>query len=163
MAEELMADMGRYVIGHNPAILVALGLGSCIGCAIWDKENHIGGMAHVMLPESRECMKGNEGLNMNKFADIAIPAMIDEMKQKGCSVERMTAKIAGGAHMFKGFMESETMDIGKRNDAAVREELKKLGIPLLAHETGGGIGRTVRFDTSTGKMSIKTKDEVKEI
>ena len=163
MAEELSADMGRYVIAHNPSILVALGLGSCIGCAIWDKEKHIGGLAHVMLPESRECCKGNEGLNMNKFADIAIPAMADEMRKKGCQADKMIAKIAGGAHMFKGFMESETMDIGKRNDTAVRGELKKLGIPLIASETGGAVGRTVRFDTATGKMSIKTKDEVKEI
>ena len=163
MTEELMADMGRYVVGHNPSTLIALGLGSCIGCAIYDKEKRIGGLAHVMLPESRECMKGNEGLNMNKFADVAIPSMVDEMKHKGCSIDRMTAKIAGGAHMFKGLIESETMDIGKRNDNAVREELKKLKIPLLAHETGGFIGRTIRFDTVTGKLTIKTKDEVKEI
>jgi len=163
MSEELMADMGRYVIAHNPAILIALGLGSCIGCAVWDREKHIGGMAHVMLPESRECSKGNEGLNMNKFADIAIAAMVQEMKQKGCTFNHMNAKIAGGAHMFRGVIETETMDIGKRNDAAVREELQKLGIPLIAHDTGGSVGRTVRFDTATGKISIKTKDGMKEL
>lgn len=163
MADELTADMGKYVIAHNPSILIALGLGSCIGAAIYDNEKKIGGLAHVMLPTSTECRKEHEGLNMNKFADVAIPSMVEEMRHKGCKVERMTAKIAGGAHMFIGLMDSEVMDIGKRNDDSVREELKKLGIHLVAHETGGTVGRTLRFNTTTGKLAIKTKDEVKEI
>lgn len=163
MAEDMLVDMGRYAVAHNPTVLVALGLGSCIGVVIYDEEKHIGGLAHVMLPESRESAKGNKGLNMNKFADVAIPSMVEEMKHKGCSVERMKAKIAGGAHMFTGIMDSEMMDIGKRNDEAVREELKKLGIPLLAHETGGTVGRTVRLDTATGRFMIKTKDGLRDI
>ena len=163
MGEEYSADMGRYVVAHNPAVLIALGLGSCIGCAIWDKEKHIGGLSHVMLPESRECCAGNEGLNMNKFADKAIPSMVDDMLHRGCHIDKMVAKIAGGAHMFKGFMNSETLDIGKRNDVAVREELKKLGIPLIASDTSGCVGRTIRFDTVNGKLAIKTKDDVNEI
>jgi len=49
------------------------------------------------------------------------------------------------------------------NDLIYREELQKLGIPLIAHDTGGSVGRTVRFDTATGKISIKTKDGMKEL
>jgi len=81
--------------------------------------------------------------------------MVNEMKHKGC--EHLVAKIAGGAHMFKDLMETETMDIGKRNYEAVREELSKLGIPIIAHETGGFIGRTIRFNTVTGKMIVKLR------
>ena len=163
MAEELIADMGQYVMGHEPIILTALGLGSCIGCIIYDKEKKIGGLAHVMLPQSKECIRENKKLNLNKFADIVIPAMVEELKKQGCKIENMVSKIAGGGHMFAGIIHDEVMDIGRRNDEAVREQLKNLGIHIIAHETRGNTGRTIRFDTTTGKLSIKTKDNIKEI
>jgi chemotaxis protein CheD len=47
------------------------------------------------------------------------------------------------------------LDIGQRNDAAVREELTRLRIPVAAAETGGSRGRTVRVDVQTGVVSAK--------
>ena len=161
MGEELFAGMGEYVIGHNPAVLVSLGLGSCVGCVVYDSNEKVGGLAHVMLPHSS---LGKNSALMNKFADIAVPTMVEEMKSKfGCKIENMTAKIAGGAHMFPGIVKEETMDIGGKNAQSVKEELAKLNIKIVAEDVGGQTGRTVRFDTITGMFNIKTKDGVKEI
>ncbi|MGM5484689.1 MAG: chemotaxis protein CheD [Nanobdellota archaeon] len=160
MAEEIMADMGKYIIGESPKVLVALGLGSCIGCALYDPEKKIGGLAHVMLPSSEESRKN---VNPNKFADKAIPAMIDDMKKKGCRTERIKAKIVGGAHMFGALQNSDAMDIGKKNSKAVREVLDELGIDISSAITGGQVGRTIKFNTDTGKISIRTKDGIQEV
>ncbi len=162
MGSELMAGMGEYVVSHNDDTLMALGLGSCIGVAIVDEEAGIGGLAHVMLPDSAECQRENE-TNPNKFADKAIPNMIEEMVKKGAKKERMKAKIAGGGHMFTSIMDENQMNIGKRNGEAVIKVLETQGIPLTAKDIGGSLGRTVRFDLAKKKLIIKTKEGIKEI
>jgi chemotaxis protein CheD len=161
VGQELIAGMGEYVISHNDDILVALGLGSCIGVAIYDNERKIGGLAHIMLPSCEG--GGSDSKSMNKFATIAIPAMIKDMVLKGCKKANMKARIAGGAHMFIDLMDEDTMNIGKRNAEAVIKVLEDEKIPLVAKDIGGHMGRTVRFDLVTGKFMIKTKDGTKEI
>ncbi len=161
--QELMADMGKYVIGQSPEILVSLGLGSCVGVAIWDHEKKIGGLAHIMLPKSDCCTnKENKEFNMNKFADCAIPNMVEELKKRGCNPARLKAKIAGGAHMFASLPKTEAMDIGKRNSESVKEELDKLSIQIVVNQTGGTLGRTIKFSLETEKLTIKTKDGITE-
>ena len=46
--------------------LRALGLGSCIGIAVWDPVARVGGMAHVVLPESAMSSLGSPP---GKYAD----------------------------------------------------------------------------------------------
>ncbi|MBN2458029.1 chemotaxis protein CheD [Candidatus Woesearchaeota archaeon] len=162
MADEIIVDMGKYEVATNPTVLVCMSLGSCVGVALYDSEKKIGGFAHVMLPKSDQYSVSGRSLNLNKFANIALPGMIDKMKQEGSKLENITAKIAGGAHMFPG-VECDMMDIGKKNLDAVREELRKQGIRIIASDVGGNVGRTVRFDISEWKLTIKTKNEVKEI
>lgn len=160
---ELAADMGKYVIGVAPDVLVSLGLGSCVGVAIWDPEKKVGGMAHIMLPTVEGCGKRDDpDFNVNKFADCAIPSMFEDLKKKGAEPGRMRAKIAGGAHMFATLSQAESLDIGRRNAESVKNELAKLNIPLRVNETGGNLGRTVKFYLETGKLVIKTKDGIQE-
>ena len=70
----------------------------------------------------------------------------------------MEAKIAGGAHMFGSIVGKEHMDIGKKNQQAVREQLEALGIKCVKEVVGGEVGRTVRFNVEEFEMTIKTKD-----
>jgi chemotaxis protein CheD len=162
MGKELIAGMGEFVVSHNDDILISLGLGSCVGVAIMDDIAGIGGLAHIMLPTSKE-FAGTKTDNMNKFADIAIPAMIGQMVKAGCLKSRMKAKIAGGAHMFPEIVDLAINDIGKKNSDAVIEVLTGEGIPIISKEIGGHVGRTVRFDLALRKFFIKTKEDIKEI
>ncbi len=152
--------MGEFVISHNDDTLVALGLGSCIGICIIDEEKGIGGLAHIMLPSSKDC---TETSNKNKFADSAIPAMIQGLISAGARREKLKAKIAGGAHMFTSIMDEDSMNIGKRNAEAVISILETEHIPIMAKDVGGSTGRTVRIELSTRKFIVKTKDGMKEI
>jgi len=155
-----MADL---VVISAPAKLITLGLGSCIGLVIFDSTAKIAGMAHIMLPDSHGS-KGSE--KIGKFADIAVPAVIDEMIKKGALKPRMKAKIAGGAQMFAlPGTPTDFLAVGSRNVKETTAMLAKLGIPLMASDTGGNKGRTVEFSTITWMLSIKTlgKKETAEI
>lgn len=143
--------MSEIKVGRDPVLLACIGLGSCIGVVLYDPEKRIGGLAHVMLPgNSRQ-----EGL-VGKFVNTAIEEMIKEMKTKGADKKRIRAKIFGGANMFPSLNSRTILLIGERNIKAVREELKKWEIPLVAKDVGGTEGRTIIFNTHDGKVTMKT-------
>jgi chemotaxis protein CheD len=145
-----MADLN---VVKAPDILTTLGLGSCVGIALYDVVTQIGGLAHIMLPDSTQIK--NNG-NVAKFADTAIIKLIDDMVSIGAKNSRLVAKIAGGAHMFEFKNMDDMMRIGTRNIAAVTQILEELSIPLLASDTGSNYGRTIELHTATGMLLIRT-------
>ncbi len=52
MMPEIIIDMGRLVVIDRPVLLTSLGLGSCIGLALYDSVKNVSGFAHIMLPDS---------------------------------------------------------------------------------------------------------------
>ncbi len=131
--------------------LRTLGLGSCVGVALYDPMKKIGGLAHVMLPSSG----GNTQLPA-KYADTAIPYLIEMMVNAGSMPRNMVAKLAGGAQMFATTSATDIVRVGPRNVEAVRYWLDLIRIPVIAEEVGGNIGRTVELFTDTGNYSIRT-------
>jgi len=152
------AGIGEMKVAHNPHQLIIMGLGSCIGLALYDRNARVGGIAHIMLPDGKGD-GGNTG-KCCKFADRAVPVLLKEMLRGNAKKERIVAKIAGGASMFSAM---DTLRIGERNTEVVKEALKKERIRLVAEDTGRDCARTVTLDTCTGEFSVKTKDGVKRI
>lgn len=144
-----MADLN---ICHAPDAITTLGLGSCVGVALYDKTTKIGGLVHVMLPDST---KVTQNQNRAKFADTGIVWLVEMMKNEGASPALLTAKIAGGAQMFAFKTNSEMLRVGDRNVEAVKATLERLRIPILAQDTGLNYGRTVEFYPETGDYIIK--------
>ncbi|UFJ60812.1 chemotaxis protein CheD [Brevibacillus sedimenti] len=154
-----MADLG---VAKSPDRLRTTGLGSCVGVVLYDVVHKVGGMAHVMLPES-SLGKGGQ-ITVGKYADTAIPRLIQEMERAGASVRHMVAKMAGGAQMFAALGNCDTMRIGPRNVEACKRALQSAQIRIVAEDTGGNCGRTIEFDTSTGILQIRTVNQgVKEV
>jgi chemotaxis protein CheD len=138
-AAEIAVRMGEIAVSSNPGdVLISLGLGSCIGLALVDQRRGIAGLAHVMLPEA---ISG--GGPLGKFADLAVPALIEQTTALGTSRPMLKAVLVGGAQMF-ALGGSGALDIGVRNDTAVRAALAKERIAIVAAETGGSKGRTIR-------------------
>jgi chemotaxis protein CheD len=144
-----MADLA---VGKEPVVLVTIGLGSCVGVALYDDQTKVGGLAHIMLPEAN----GLAVTNPAKFADTALPLLVKKMEELGANPRRLTAKIAGGAQMFRLAQPTEMMRIGERNTEAVLNWLRAAGIRVVAQDTGGSWGRTIELDTSTGELRVKT-------
>ena len=146
-----MADLKTCV---SPNGVTTLGLGSCVGIAIRDPVTKIGGLAHIMLPDSKAIKNG--GLSVPKFADTGIAELVLQMEKLGAKRSRMVAKIAGGATMFSFQGSSSAMgQVGQRNVEATKAKLKELKIPILAEDTGANYGRTVIFYPETGEFHIR--------
>lgn len=154
-----IADMN---VVESPNLIRTSGLGSCVGVIIYDNQKEIAGLAHVMLPDSS--LAKSESINIAKYADTAIEELIKKMKQIGGSITNLKAKIAGGAQMFQFASQNDMMRIGPRNIEAVKKELQRLHIPIVAEDVGGNSGRTIEFNPSTRKLNIRTVNQgVKDI
>lgn len=160
MGEVVKVGMADLNICKAPDVIITLGLGSCIGIAVYDPTSKVGGLAHIMLPDSTK-MKNNA--NIAKFADTGIVELVRLMENAGAVRRRMVAKIAGGAKMFEVAGKSDVGSIGEKNAIAARETLQRLGIPLLAEDTGLNYGRTVELHCDNGDFLIKSVGKPEKI
>ena len=146
--------MAELVVLSSPEHLITLGLGSCIGLVIYDPAARIAGMVHIMLPDSGKSPAALE--KPGKFADTAIPALVEQVCGKGGLRSRLKAKMAGGSQMFAlPGAPANFLAVGSRNGKETGDILKRLGIPLVASDLGGNKGRTVEFSTETWKLTVK--------
>ncbi len=145
--------MAEYKVVTSPALLTSIGLGSCIGLVLYDAINKIGALAHIMLPKQSEAKNKS---NPAKFADTSIDLMLAEMEARGAFKRNIKAKLFGGANMFPNVQGKVLMNVGARNAAAVKEELTKRKIAVVAEDLGGHCGRTIVFDTRDGSVRVKT-------
>ncbi|MCR5116667.1 MAG: chemotaxis protein CheD [Lachnospiraceae bacterium] len=152
MSEIIKVGMADLKVCKSPDGITTLGLGSCVGIAIRDPITKIGGLAHVMLPDSTAIRQNN---NIYKFADTGIVELVRLMELEGAKRARMVAKIAGGAQMFAFQNKTDLVRVGDRNVEASKKALKTLGIPILAEDTGENFGRTVIFYPETGDYVIR--------
>ncbi|QAT61632.1 chemotaxis protein CheD [Acidilutibacter cellobiosedens] len=153
MGVVIKVGMSDLNVLKAPGILTTLGLGSCVGIAIFDKRRKIAGLVHIMLPSSNEIK--NNG-NKAKFADTGIEVLIEEMIKLGANKRDCIAKIAGGSQMFTFNSNNDILKIGERNVKSAKEKLSQLMIPIVAEDTGGNFGRTIEFNSEDGTLFIKT-------
>jgi chemotaxis protein CheD len=154
MSELLVVGISDYKFARNPNVFVTYALGSCVGICLYDMQLKIGGLSHIMLPESN--MFSKTDINRMKFADTAIADLVQDLAKLGVDRRRLTAKIAGGAQMFEVQQGSLVGTIGDRNIASVKSTLQSLKIPIIAEDTGLNYGRTVYFDLDTGIMKVQS-------
>lgn len=152
MSEVIKVGMADLKICSFPDKLTTLGLGSCVGIALYDSSTKICGLAHIMLPDSTQ-IRNNE--NRAKFADTGIRDLISQMISAGASKTRLVAKIAGGAQMFAVSDKSDFMRVGEKNVSAVKQVLAAEGIRIVAEDTGLNYGRTVEIDSADGRYMIR--------
>ncbi len=153
MGQMIKVGMADLKVCKAPDNLTTIGLGSCIGIAIWDPSTKITGLAHIMLPDST-AIRNNS--NVAKFADTGIQKLYDDMIKMGANKSRMVAKIAGGAKMFEiSGGNASGINIGEKNAMASKAKLKQLGVPLKAEDCGLNYGRTVEIYSEDGKYLIK--------
>lgn len=152
MGNVIKVGMADLNIAKAPDSLTTLGLGSCIGLALYDPVAKIGGLVHYMLPDSTK-LKNNS--NIAKFGDTGIRELYKKMIEKGASPTRMVAKIAGGAKMFEVSGLSSVGNVGERNAEEAKIILKELKVRLVAEDTGLNYGRTVVLNCENGEYLIK--------
>ena len=151
MGQTIKVGMADLKVCKAPDSLTTIGLGSCVGIALYDPVLKVAGLAHVMLPDSTQ-IKNNSVIA--KFADTGIQKLYDDMVKAGANKFRMVAKIAGGAKMFEMSEKAGLGNIGQRNIESVRLNLRREGIRILAENVGGSVARTLSFFPENGQAQI---------
>ena len=154
MGEIIKVGMADLKTCKAPDGVITLGLGSCVGIAMRDPVLKIGGLVHIMLPDSKAMHTSN--ITIEKFADTGIVELVKRLEAMGANRARLVAKIAGGATMFHVQSRNDVMKIGDRNVSATIRKLEELNIKLLAQDTGENYGRTVTFFPETGEFHIRS-------
>ena len=138
-----MGDMSVAARGERLRTL----LGSCIGLALHDRQQRVGGLAHIVLPRANGATD-----RPGKFVDTAIPTLIGKMEKLARGKLNLMAKLAGGASMFPTTVAGK---IGQQNIESCEQMLDDLGIPLVGKHCGGDQGRRMSLDTANGKVVIE--------
>jgi len=149
-----LVGMGESVLlrGEDTARSV---VGSCIGLVLYHRRAKVAAMSHIVLPEAA----GRPGLP-GKFADTAIPYMIDQLAKEGAHTSGLVAILAGGARMFG---KPGPLQIGETNAAAVTAAIENLGITIRGTSIGGGKGRRLSFDCATGALTVEVAGESPQV
>jgi len=168
----IKVGVADYAVADAGSTLVTSGLGSCVGIALSDVDAGVAGLAHAMLPtagsdrdrqptgdadgsggDEDSAPGGDVRPSGAKYVDTSIPALVEEMVERGAARSRIEARLAGGSAMFD--FTSSAGAVGERNITAARETLDRLGITLVASDVGGEHGRSLAFDASTNELAIR--------
>ncbi len=152
-AAPVLVGMAEIQVVRHVGQLTCLGLGSCIGLALLDPVAKVGGMVHVMLPES---YAGKPVDKPGKFADTGVVELLRQLERAGASRARLVGAYAGGAQVFSFGSGEGRLDIGSRNAAAVLAQVKALGLTIRGTDTGGNLGRTVTMAVDSGEVRVRT-------
>ena len=157
----LVVGVADMKTSNNPEdTLITYSLGSCLGICIYDPQTRVGGLLHLMLPESK-IDKAKAGVNPYMFADTGIPLLFKSVYKIGGAKERLIVKLAGASQILDS---AGVFNIGKRNYLIARKLLWKNRVLIENEDVGGSIHRTLKMDLATGQATIKiTGGEVKEL
>jgi chemotaxis protein CheD len=153
VSQTAFVGLGELKIVRREGILACIGLGSCVGTLLYDVRTQTGVLAHVMLPDSSIC-NDKDKLD-GKYANTAVPALLQTLADVGISKSLLVAALIGGAELFKTVETPAALRIGARNVDKVSELLRAVGVPIVAREVGGSSGRSLYFNVATGKLEVK--------
>ena len=151
--KEVIVKVADWAAERGGAVLVTLGLGSCVAIMLHDPQGPAGAMAHILLP-SRSL--AHDATNLAKFPETAVPLLVERLKALGADPRRLVAKLAGGASMFGQLVTPGTIQMGERNLLASRSALRAAAIPIIRESVGGERGRSVRFHVKDGRVEIRS-------
>jgi chemotaxis protein CheD len=148
---ERVVGVAQWAVDAGDAVLVTLGLGSCVAVALYDPVARAGGLVHLLLPSPS---MSRDRSNPARFAETAIPLLLRELATVGAHRDRLTARLVGGASMFGPG--SGPLAMGERNVAAARQVLAAAHIPVVGEDVLQGHGRSVYFHLGDGRVEVRS-------
>jgi len=150
--KSLVVGVADMAASNDPsAELVTYSLGSCLGIMIYDPACRIGGLLHIMLPDST-IDTAKAAATPLMFVDSGVPRLFNAVCNLGAERRRIIIKVAGGAQFLDA---AGIFNIGERNREALERLLARNGYAIHARDVGGVCSRTVRLDLGTGKVSVR--------
>jgi chemotaxis protein CheD len=158
--QRVVVGIAEMAVTNNQAVTLAtFSLGSCLGISIYDPVAHVGGLLHIMLPDSNiDATKAHQQPAM--FVDTGVPALFRAAYQLHAEKYRMIICVAGGAQVMDttGFF-----NIGKRNYESLRNLLQDNGLKIHREQVGGLSSRSVYLQVATGDVRLKVSGQPNDI
>lgn len=137
-------------------LLATYALGSCVAVVMHDPVAVVGGLLHFLLPEcSIVTVRGRE--NPFVYADTGVPELVKRCLHLGADRRRLIVHAAGGANLVD---DRGVFDIGRKNQAGLREAVRKAGLKIRCESIGGHVWRFVSLNIGTGKVSVKEESPI---
>ena len=140
---------GNFAIEDSRKKLLVALLGTCVGVALYDKENSIGGIIHLLLPEPSGTTTSWQPEN---YASLGLPYFIKRLRHSGA--DKLEAVVAGGSLLGPVSKQDMALNIGGRTTEIVFEILQEENIPVIKSETGGCFGSNLTLNTKTWEAAI---------
>ena len=158
--QKVVVGIADLAVSNNTTVTLATySLGSCIGVTIYDPVERVGGLVHVMLPDSKiDADKAARQPAM--FMDSGIPALFRAAYQLKAEKYRVQICVAGGAQVMDS---SGFFSIGKRNYEVLKNILNQHGLRIHAEQVGGMVSRSMYLDLATGNVRLKVSGQSKEV
>lgn len=152
---ERLVRVADWAVDAGDAVLVTLGLGSCVAVALYDAEARAGALVHLLLPSPS---LARDRSNPARFPETAVPLLLAEMAKVGARPGRITARLVGGASMFGAASAAGTAPpgMGERNVAAARVALAAAEVPVTGEDVLQHHGRSVYFFLADGRIEVRT-------
>ncbi|WP_373533300.1 chemotaxis protein CheD [Vampirovibrio sp.] len=149
-------ELGEIKVSDQKTMMFVLpNIGTGIAVTIFDLQNKVGGVAHIVLPESSLGTPGND-LLPGKYANLAVPKLLADFAELGGQKENSVVRLVGGAQLFNfGGGGGNILNIGARNATAIRAAMSKQGLAIGKADTGGNKGKSLRFVLATGQMFVR--------
>ncbi len=155
-AHRVVVGIADLAMTADPdATLVTYALGSCIGVTVFDPVARVGGLLHLMLPQS-SLSPDKAARSPCMFADTGVPLLFTRAYELGARKERMVVCAAGGAEILA---DEGHFKIGSRNRTMLRKLFWKNNVLIAAEDTGGTHSRTMSLSLADGLVTVKNKSE----
>ncbi|MDD3051675.1 MAG: chemotaxis protein CheD [Candidatus Cloacimonetes bacterium] len=151
-----IADM--KVSANKEDIIVTYSLGSCVAIVLYEPVKKLGGMIHIMLPDST--IERDSKINPYKYVDTGVPVLFKTLLQMGATRSNIITKVIGGSSVMD---KHKFFNIGERNYVAVRKILWRNNILIKGEDVGGSKSRTVRLEMATGKVTVSNANQEYEV
>ncbi len=149
---DILVKLADSAVSNNPNdTLFVYGIGSTLAVILYDEKTKVGGMLHFMFSSTAASSLRTEDCPF-MYADRGIPGLVKSCTLLGARQDALSAMLAGGSIMLgKGIAQS----VSDSNIYAAKTILLKMGIEIVAENTGGHQMRSVRLDIATGKTYLK--------
>jgi chemotaxis protein CheD len=151
--QRVIVGVGEMSVSDNPSVtLSTYALGSCVAVVVYDAFAKVGGMLHMMLPDSK-ISPDKAATQPAMFVDTGLPLLFNALAALNTEPKRLRIFVAGGASVR---CTDDTFRIGERNVRVTADFLAQRGCMVRQTAVGGTINRTVHLNIATGEITLKT-------
>jgi chemotaxis protein CheD len=159
-AQRVVVGVGDMAVSNNTQVILSTyALGSCIGVVAYDPVVKVGGILHLMLPDS-SISPDKALLQPAMFADTGLPLFFRSLAGLKAERGRLRLFVTGGACVLSSH---DAFKIGERNTKATLSFLAGNGFPVRQTVTGGTTNRTIHLQINDGEMTLKTPEGSKAL